>query len=211
MPLGDSITFGFGSSGGGYRVELFREAVTNGRAITFVGTAQPNGPQAVAGQPFPPNHQGHSGFTISGGGAGSLAGLVNNALATTNPDIVLLMIGTNDINGNIDRANAPGRLGALLDQITDQVPDALLVVAEIIPIANAATNPFVEAYNAAIPALVQQRQDAGKHLLLVDMYTPFSTAPNAAALMSDSLHPNDTGYVVMGQTWYTAIEPFLPE
>jgi lysophospholipase L1-like esterase len=29
--------------------------------------------------------------------------------------------------------------------------------------------------------------------------------------MSDFLHPNDAGYVVMGQTWYTALEPFLPE
>lgn len=214
MPLGDSITFGIGSSGGGYRVELFRQAVTNGRSITFVGTAPPNGPAnpQVAGQTFPTAHQGHSGFTISGGGAGSLAQIVSQSLVPSDPDIVLLLIGTNDTNGNIDLANAPQRLGTLLDQITDGAPDALLVVAQIIPITVAATNTRVLAYNAAIPALVEERAAEGKHIRLLDMYTPFANTPNFAnALMNDFLHPNDAGYVVMGQTWFDAIEDVLPE
>jgi lysophospholipase L1-like esterase len=212
MPLGDSITFGIGSSGGGYRVELFRQALAEQRSITFVGTAPPNGPQTVDGQPFPRSHQGHSGFTISGGGAGSLAGLVNAAIDSTNPDIVLLMIGTNDVNGNIDVANAPARLGALLDQISERVPDALLVVAQLVPTTVAATNARVDAYNAAIPALIEARVSAGKHLRLVDMNAPFvANASFATALMNDFLHPNDAGYVVMGRTWFSAIEDVLPE
>ncbi|MET0413445.1 MAG: GDSL-type esterase/lipase family protein [Polyangiaceae bacterium] len=212
MPLGDSITFGIGSSGGGYRVELFRQALANDRSITFVGNAPPNGPNDVNGQPFPRSHQGHSGFTISGGGAGSLAQIVAGSLVPSDPDVVLLMIGTNDVNGNIDLANAPQRLGTLIDQITDGAPDALLVVAPIIPITVAATNVRVEAYNAAIPALIDARVAEGKHVRLVDMYTPFATTPNfATALMNDFLHPNDAGYVVMGQTWFDAIEDVLPE
>ena len=212
MPLGDSISFGIGSSGGGYRVELFRQALADERQITFVGTAPPNGPANVDGQPFPRSHQGHSGFTISGGGAGSLAGLVDAAIAATDPNIILLMIGTNDINGNLNVGNAPARLGALLDQITEDAPDALLMVAQIVPTTNADTNTRVQAYNAAIPALVQQRADAGRHVLLVDMFAPFVDTPNfGAALMNDFLHPNDAGYVVMGQTWYDALASFLPQ
>jgi lysophospholipase L1-like esterase len=213
MPLGDSITFGIGSPdpGGGYRPELFRLASQDQHAITFVGTAAPNGPMTVDGRAFPRNHQGHPGFTISGGGAGSLAGLVDAAINATDPNIVLLMIGTNDINGNIDVANAPNRLGALLDQITGLVPDALLVVAQIVPTTNAGTNTRVQAFNAAIPALVEERVAAGRHLLLVDMYEPFDTTPNfATALMNDVLHPNAAGYVVMANTWYDAIESVLP-
>jgi lysophospholipase L1-like esterase len=213
MPLGDSITFGIGSSGGGYRVQLFRDALADQRAITFVGTSQPpNGPAQVNGQPFPQAHQGHSGFTISGGGAGSLAGLVDAAIASTQPDIILLLIGTNDINGNIDVANAPQRLGALLDQLTTDAPDALLAVAQIVPTTNAGTNQRVQAYNAAIPALVQERVAAGRHLILVDTFTPFINTPNfATAIMNDMLHPNDAGYVVLGDTWYQAIDEFLPQ
>src|SRR4029078_5299232 len=114
--------FGIGSSGGGYRVELFRQALADQRDITFVGVVAgggsntPNGPNMVSGQPFPRSNEGFPGFTISGGGAGSLAAQVDNAIDATDPNIVLLMIGTNDVNGNIDLANAPNRLGALLDQ-----------------------------------------------------------------------------------------------
>ena len=39
----------------------------------------------------------------------------------------------------------------------------------------------------------------------------FTSNPGGAnALLNDVLHPNDAGYVVMAQTWYDAIEPFLP-
>jgi lysophospholipase L1-like esterase len=216
MPLGDSITFGVGSSGGGYRVDLFRRALADQHDITFVGVVAqggsntPNGPNMVNGQPFPRNHEGFSGFTISGGGAGSLAAQVNNAIAQTDPNIVLLMIGTNDVNGNIDLANAPNRLGALLDQITNDAPDALLAVAQIIPTMTAQTNTRVQAYNGAIPALVRTRAAAGKHVVLVDMFTPFNSNANFAGLMNDNLHPNDTGYVLMAQTWYAAIDDLLP-
>jgi lysophospholipase L1-like esterase len=193
-------------------VELFRQAVANQQAITFAGTAPPNGPMTVAGQPFPRAHQGHSGFTISGGGAGSLAGLVDASIAASNPDIILLHIGTNDINLNQNVAAAPQRLGALIDQITDDAPDALLVLAQIIPTTTAATNTRVQAYNAAMPALVASRVAAGKHIALVDVYTPFINTPNfgTATIMNDFLHPNDAGYVVLAQTWYAAIRDLLP-
>jgi len=218
MPLGDSITFGVGSSGGGYRVELFRQAVADQHEITFVGVVgpgggsnQPNGPTMVGGQQFPRSHEGFSGFTISGGGAGSLAGLVDAAIDQTDPHIVLLMIGTNDVNGNIDLANAPNRLGALLDKIITDAPDALLAVAQIIPTTTPNTNTRVQTYNAALSGLVRARAAAGKHVILVDMFTPFNSTPNfASALMNDNLHPKDAGYVVMAQTWYDAIEELLP-
>jgi lysophospholipase L1-like esterase len=217
MPLGDSITDGVGSQaqgGGGYRVELFRQAIANQQNITFVGLSV-NGPANVTvgmqQVPLPRNHEGHSGFTISGGGAGSLAGLVDNAIAQTDPNIILLMIGTNDVNQNINLGQAPQRLGALLDQIIDDAPDALLVVAQIIPITMGGGAANVQPYNGAIPGLVQARADAGNHVILVDMFTPFNSTPNfAAALMNDFLHPNPAGYVVMAQTWYEAIDEFLP-
>ena len=65
MPLGDSITFGVGSSGsgGGYRVPLFQTTITNADAITFVGR-NVNGPATVGGRTFPQGHEGYSGYTI---------------------------------------------------------------------------------------------------------------------------------------------------
>jgi lysophospholipase L1-like esterase len=210
MPLGDSITDGVGSSGGGYRVPLFSTTVTNGETITFVGR-NVNGPTTVAGRTFPRNHEGYSGYTIDpGGGRSGISPLVDGAISMFHPHIVLLMIGTNDVNISLDLTNAPTRLGALLDRITTDAPNALLVVARITPTKTAATNTRVQTYNNAIPGLVQARAAAGKHIVTVDMYAAFTANANyQTALMNDDLHPNDAGYMVMAQTWYAAISGYV--
>ncbi|HTV24369.1 MAG TPA: SGNH/GDSL hydrolase family protein, partial [Polyangiaceae bacterium] len=210
MPFGDSITEGFPAFDGGYRVELFRQAVLGGHSITFVGDRS-NGPPDVEGRPFPPNHDGFSGFTIDPSSRSGISPLAEPAITNYRPHIILLMIGTNDVDQNIDVANAPARLGALIDRITSAAPDLLLVVATIIPTTVAATNQRVQAFDAAIPALIEARQAAGKHVVGVDMFAAFSDNPFfPTALMVDTLHPNDAGYALLGQRFYETIEPFLP-
>jgi lysophospholipase L1-like esterase len=211
MPLGDSITDGFPFENGGYRVELFHQAVQASTPITFVGR-NANGPATVDGMPFPRNHEGYSGFTIDTDAThNGISPLVDAAITMFRPHVILLHIGTNDVNGNVDLANAPTRLAALLDRLTSDAPAALLVVAQIIPTTNDGTNTRVRNYNAAIPALVQQRAAAGKHVLLLDMYTVFSSRTDyKTALMNDTLHPNVAGYAAMGDAWYGSIRAALP-
>jgi lysophospholipase L1-like esterase len=212
MPLGDSITFGIGArtpltDQGGYRMELFRMARADGHALTFVGR-QVNGPMTVANQAFPQGHEGYPGATINDGN-NQLANRVDAAVGAADPDIVLLMIGTNDVNGNIN--NPPDDLRNLINQITNGAPDALLVVAQIVPTRTAGTNTRVQAYNTTVADLVRESAAAGKHVTGVDMFSAFVANPNfATALLNDNLHPNDAGFVVMAQTWYPAIEAALP-
>jgi lysophospholipase L1-like esterase len=213
LPLGDSITEGCCTQpGGGYRIELFRRAVQNGKNLTFVGS-QANGPPSVEERTFPRNHEGRGAHAIDPGNnqTGISGQITDRALSMYRPHIVLLMIGTNDINGNIDVPNAPNRLGALIDDITSGAPEALVVVATIIPIGNDGANERVKTYNAALPNLVASRVAAGKHVTLLDNYAAFSRDTNyRTALMDDYLHPNDAGYVVLGQAFYGAISSVLP-
>ena len=130
------------------------------------------------------------------------------AFAANPPNIVLLHIGTNNLYQGLPQG-VTGQLGDLIDQVINDAPNALIVVAQITPLGSATNG--VQAYNAAIPAIVQQRVDAGKHLLLVNMSAAFSAANNnVSALLADGVHPNDQGYAVMAQTWYDAIESVLP-
>jgi len=212
LPLGDSITEGYIPSGanGGYRVELFRQAVRANKNITFVGT-QMNGPTTVENRTFPRRHEGRGGYTIAGGGQGALAGTVTNtALDMFHPNIVLLMIGTNDINGNINISTAPTRLGQLIDDIVARAPTALVVVASIIPIKGD-TSQRIQTYNGAIPGLVATRAAAGKHVVFVDNNAAFVQDSSwASTLMADNLHPNEAGYAVLGRAFYGAISGQLP-
>ncbi len=213
LPLGDSITEGCCvGSYGGYRTELFHQALTNSKKITFVGSLT-NGPTTVDSQTFPQHHEGHGGYTIdSGTGHNGISGqITDSAISNNHPGIVLLMIGTNDINGNIDTANAPTRLGNLMDEIIKDAPNALLVVASIIPSKTDGTNNNFRTYNAAIPGLVDTRAKAGKHIIFVDNYAAISQNTDyKTALMNDNLHPNAAGYVVLGQSFYNAISSVLP-
>ena len=214
MPVGDSITWQ-GYCDGAYRTNLFKLALTDAKHMTFVGR-QKNGPDGVTvggtTTPFPKNHEGYSGYTIdSGGGRTGISTLIDAALTANPPHIVLLMIGTNDVDINYNLSTAPDRLGALMDKITSGAPNALLVVAQIVPTQSSSINTRVETYNKAIPGLVQSRVAAGKHIIVVDMYGAFVANPNyATALMTDRLHPNEAGCMVMATTWYDGIKSYLP-
>jgi lysophospholipase L1-like esterase len=82
-----------------------------------------------------------------------------------------------------------------------------VVLAQIIPLGYG-TNDVIKAYNQAIPGLAQQRAAAGKHIVLVDMYTGF----NASSMLgSDSIHPNTAGYKFMADHWYAVIGSLLPK
>jgi hypothetical protein len=196
LPLGDSITDGMGvTERGGYRVELFRLAHDSGKNITFIGEMQ-NGPEEVDDVPFPSRHEGHPGWIIS-----QIDDIVSNAAALdTHPHIILLHIGTNDM-GTL----APGaryRLGALLDHIIAESPDALLVVSTIIPFP--CFSDAVSHYNAAIPEMVRARAQRGAKVILVDQFAGFPVSE-----LADGIHPNRRGYSRMAGVWYHAIDPYL--
>jgi lysophospholipase L1-like esterase len=210
MPFGDSITEGAPNNNGGYRIQLFHLAHQAGKNITFVGSNS-NGPAQVDGVPFPPQNEGHGGYTIDNAtGHNGISPLVPMVMPQYKPHIITLMIGTNDAFYNIDMANAPTRLGNLIDSIYAQLPDVLLIVAQIIPTRDDPTNTRIQAYNAAIPAMVQARASAGKHVRLVNMWPVVANDPNyKTSILTDTWHPNSTGYTALGTAWYNALSDAL--
>ncbi|WP_437688734.1 SGNH/GDSL hydrolase family protein [Sorangium sp. So ce176] len=207
MPFGDSITQGFNVAGG-YRAPLFHLALEANRDITFVGSASDYSVPMVDGVTFPRNHEGHGGWTIEGNNG--IAQLVGTSIPNYQPNIITLMIGTNDINGNINLADAPNRLGKLLDSIFMRDPNILVVLAQIVPTRTDGTNNAVMAYNAAMPDLVSTRVSKGQHIVLVDMYTAFTNDTNyRQTLLADNLHPNQAGYNRMADVWFQALSPYL--
>jgi lysophospholipase L1-like esterase len=212
LPVGDSITQGATNpAAGGYRAPLFHLALAKMQTITFVGSGA-DGPAMVDGVAFPRAHEGHSGFNIDNTqGRMGVSQFFPERITTYKPNIVLLMIGTNDIDTGV--TDAPIRLGAFMDTILNADPKLLLVVAQIVPqqkMMPDTLNLKVQEYNAAIPGIVKTRVDAGKHVLMVDMYGAFVANPNfSTVLLADKLHPTAAGFGVMADTWYAAIGPLL--
>jgi len=194
LPLGDSITFGTPTNNGGYRVELFTKAVADNLHLTFVGS-QSNGPAMVSGKPFPKGNEGYPGITTANLNSQHVKGTALKDM----PSIILLHIGTN----NVSQANAASDLEKIIDDLVAAAPNSLLAVASIIPLPSSSS--AVDKYNAGIPALVQKKATAGKHVIFVDQFKDFPTSE-----LTDGVHPTDAkGYPRMGDKWYAAIKPYL--
>ena len=189
MPLGDSITWGVGSSTtSSYRLPLWNLVAGQSRyAVRFVGS------QASGSLPDPAN-EGHSGYTIQ-----QIRDGVDSWTAAARPDVVLLHIGINDYDRGLDTADAPARFADLVDRIFADRPGATVLAMGLIP-----TTPGLESavapYNAAAKALQATEQQAGNRYRYVE--PPALTA----AEMTDNLHPDDAGYQRMADAFYPALD-----
>jgi lysophospholipase L1-like esterase len=198
LPLGDSITHGYSSTDdAGYRSALFKLIVAANQNVTFIGSLT-NGPTTVSGKTFPRNHEGHDGFTVT-----QITGLVPPAKSfSTTPHIVLLHAGTNDMTMNADPTTTANQLSTLITNLVNALPDALIVVAKIIPLGYSNSN--YTSYIAKIPGVVQSHTSG--HVIMVDM----STLPGSDIRGSGNVHPTDQGYADMANLWYGAIKSYLP-
>jgi hypothetical protein len=212
MPLGDSITRGYSGSSDhtGYRRELDLILTADGYPFDFVGSlVEPIG----LPNDFDKDHEGHSGFTD-----GDLATDVYNYLTANPADIILLHIGTNnvDVNQNATQVNA------ILDEIdryeTDSATTIWVILALIIN-RNCITEipPCLDSdqtsdFNNHVRVMAQDRIVLdGDKILIVDMETDAGIDYNLSnhpipGDMWDNFHPFDTGFEKMADQWFSAIQ-----
>jgi lysophospholipase L1-like esterase len=194
MPLGNSITDGDGSSnGGGYRYFLHNRLKDAGIAFDFVGAL-------AGGSGFADNeHEGHGGFRADQLAAQTY--LTNNPAA-----VVFLEIGTNDVSGNESAAQIKSDIESVVDQIHSFDAKIEIYVGTLVPRNDSSAKQAVaDDLNALLPGLISAKSAAGYKVYLVDHAARFKADPNwQTNLMSDDLHPNDAGYDLMAQEWFTA-------
>ncbi|KAH8684260.1 SGNH hydrolase-type esterase domain-containing protein [Tricladium varicosporioides] len=187
LPLGDSITYGWGSSDlNGYRLDL--RNMLSMYKVQYIGSLR-------SGSMANNASEGHIGALISQ--IGQYATLSLKEL----PNVILLMAGTNDMNNPVDPATAPARLGKLIDELLFAVADALILVAQLTPSATKSTAENIAKFNAAVPEIVAQRANAKGRVMVVDMSKYVTTSD-----LTDGLHLNDHGYARMATAWYDAIQ-----
>lgn len=197
LPLGDSLTKGGNpdtADEGGYRNRLHTLLSSAGYNVDFIGT------QADANNPALPDthHQGMAGYRIDQ----IQTGLTSWLNAVEDPDVVLLMVGTDDFGKEGELANAQQRLADLISSIATLRPYARIIVATLpVRIDNPDQELRQAAFNESIPAIVSNQIALGRRLSFIDLHPALETGD----LSSDGVHPNATGYDKMADLWLPEI------
>ena len=215
MPLGDSLTQGVQDTDGtptpankqiAYRARLEDRLQEVGFGFDFVGD-QASGNLLMDD----PHHEAISGQVIA-----QISGRVDSYLGA-DPDVVLLMAGTNDLTDDTDTgtpgiqptSNVPAVVAAfeaLVDNTIAEWPGANIIIATLPPHLNAAANSNVNDFNVEIPGIAAATSDATGNVDWVDMNAVI--IPEA---LTDAVHPDDDGYQRMGDVWFNDLLGLYPE
>lgn len=218
MPLGDSITFGMADEGG-YRKYLWQVLREKGYMdIDFVG---PEGSESATfnynGTPvtYDDNHAGYSGYTIvnrPGGWFGQLNGILETMqsgdyITKYAPDIILLQIGTNDIN-NGALNSTENDLHTLLDYLCEKRPqDGVIFMTTIPDLGNTGwggdKNADIASYNKIVKKVADEY--SSKNVVYADIHSVI----NASSDLADGVHPNAGGYEKMAKYWAEQLDGYL--
>jgi len=227
MPLGNSITKGTGTchesdppdpldelywNCTGYRPYLWSSLVNDGYDVDFVGSQGTQFQDDYDGDPYPyhdNDHEGHGSYSIDEV-RDNLYGSGLNWLGNYPADVILLHIGTNDIESQ----DVPGivtEVGQILDKVDQYEVDNNTQITVILARIINYSDPFSESglkvtqFNNALQVLANARIAAGDKIKVVDMESALIYPDD----LSDTAHPNGAGYFKMAEVWKAALDVVL--
>ena len=198
MPLGDSITEAEAGHAS-YRYWLWHALNGAGYTVDLVGQSSGvyNGAPLYAN--FDQDHEGHWGWR-----ADQILAQIALWTPLSQPDIVLMHLGTNDIWQGQSLASTIAELDSIVQLIRMTNPAIIVVIAQIIP-GNSPQLASIPAYNALIPGLAALLSTPQSPVTVVDQYSGF----DATTQTYDGVHPSESGERQMAGRWLEALAPHL--
>jgi lysophospholipase L1-like esterase len=221
MPLGDSITLGLDGVTAdddlqGYRLELWQAFQAFNLNVDFVGSLR-NGSSELEDR----DHDGWSGKRFAFFQEAPQPGEIDNIESSTGrdftedrpmidqllevnqPDLILLMLGTNENRGG---STIAGFLSTLLDTIlANPTFTGTVLVGTVAPVHPdsefISRSSNLQTYNSLIPGVVASKNT--DRVRAVEVGSELDDEDDMAGVIVDNgLHPNAQGYSKMADAWY---------
>ena len=199
MPMGDSITEGEAGHDT-YRRVLWQRLNGAGCVVDLVGSQSgvSGGSRGSAStQPphadFDQDHEGYWGYSVN-----EVTSMASGLVSQSQPDVVLVHLGTNDVLDGQSASGVAQELGALIDAIRAGKPDAYILLAKIIP-ASGATSATA-GLNSQIEGVAASKSSATSPVVSVDQASGYSVSDNY-----DGIHPGTSGESKLGNRWADAV------
>ena len=201
LPLGNSITQGE-SEHLGWRYRLWQNLIDANAPFDMVGSmvdaynGNPDWPD-YQGVPFDRDHEGHWGWH-----ANQVLDALWDWLPEYEFDLVLLHLGTNDASYFEDASITAQEIRDVIATLRDANPEAVIFLAEIIPVDDSSYSDLIIALNEQIVAVAQDLNTVQSPVIIVDQFTGF----DADLDTWDGIHPNGSGAYKMADKWFEALQ-----
>lgn len=178
----------------------------NGDTFTSVG---PQPLAAVSGENNLLRHGGFSSYhilDIANGTAARPDAAIGSMISTYQPDIVLLMVGTNDRLSTMTVDILKSRYNTLLDNLFAQGPNTRVVMASppnAMPDPTANRAAFTLMAETAVSQVVSERKSAGRNISFLDLVGSLDTATDVMA--GELVHPNALGNQKLAARFFEGI------
>jgi lysophospholipase L1-like esterase len=196
----------------------FGDSLTEGEDGSFASSAQAVGPRVIV-----PPDRAYPGYlnrlltqrytaqpdivVTNAGRSGEItsegSGRLPQEIRNRQPDVLLLLEGANDINNN------PAGVARAATNLRAMVRDAFLGRGVVVMLATLPPQiasrfrgggaPYVAPLNAEIRRIAAEERG----VVLVDLFAAFGT--DESLISGDGLHPNESGFQRMAETFYAAI------
>jgi acyl-CoA thioesterase-1 len=206
MPFGDSVTSRGGTPESSYRYWLWKDLTDAGFSFDFIGNASgvSDGPPA---NDWPDQeYEGEEG--LSAGAA--LSDYEADAVGRS-PDVVLIDLGSNDFNPDLDvKSNLDqvrNNLDAIIQGFIDARPDTIILLAKPTPwvTADKAERKFMSGLGGAVNKAAQDEKRNGAHVIVVNLHGGFSARKDT----KDGTHPNVRGEQKIANKYFQALKRVL--
>jgi|GEM_PF-2060703 len=211
MAVGDSITAGFtfgppdgtGLGTASYRKEFENLLDQSGCDYRMVGSRNTNHPANPT--VFIGRHEGYSAHRadhfITGNGPN--AG-IDAMMAAQSPDVVLLHLGSNDMDQSQTQASTVNEIENIISKILSANGNATILVANVIPWFGSSDNPNITDDIRRLGNQIISAVDAmgNPNVILVDVRSGYSESD----MQQDLIHPNVDGENRMADAFAEAFE-----
>lgn len=119
----------------------------------------------------------------------TIANNPNNEIV--NPDIIIIMLGTNDCQAGDSIYNIMTSYKAMIESIKSAYPNADIFVGSLL---NYSTNSYIATINENYQAMCEEMG-----LGYIDFYNCGITSSNTSTYLFDALHPNQAGFDLMSE------------
>jgi acyl-CoA thioesterase I len=194
LPLGDSVTSSFVPHSS-YRYRLWHKLVNAGFNVDFVGTRNGVEGGIPDNSNFDMDHEGHPGWTTQDG-----LDNIDAIVAATQPDMVLLDLGGNDVLEGVPLVTTVENLTAIIDHLRAANPNIRIVLAQSTPYQGQNAKRM-----SKLRAAVRRIARTHSRVWTVNLYGGFSVRKDTF----DGTHPDDSGERKIAKAYFGLLKKLL--